>query len=255
VKGFSGAKFRSFATKEEAQDFVDKNSIQSPGSQEELPSQPAKKRRRVADHKIMITIHFDGGSRGNPGIAGAGAQVAVTQQTPTSQKSEYIRIRKFLGSGITNNEAEYQALLAGLDQAVIQIKNLVKKYEGEECEATVRIRGDSDLVVQQIQDKYQVKSPNLQPLHRAVKKVINQLSSIVSLEMDYAHVYRSENSVADGKNTIKRILLGMQHFLDSFFIVGNLKLALANEAMDELRSWTTSESTNPNVNGGILVDV
>ena len=92
-----------------------------------------------SNHRLRITIHFDGGSRGNPGVAGAGAQVVLSEEgricdsdatnsittnnnvvSENNIVKEY-HVRKFCGTHATNNYAEYWGLLAGLEMAKLEI--------------------------------------------------------------------------------------------------------------------------------------
>jgi len=118
------------------------------------------------------SLYCDGGARGNPGPAGAGA-VLFVQEKIVDEKGKY------LGQG-TNNFAEYHGLLLGLD--------MVFQHQVQ----LVHIRLDSELIVKQIQGVYKVKHPNLIPLWKQVKQKLGQLSS-----WDIAHVPRSENKAAD----------------------------------------------------------
>lgn len=89
-------------------------------------------------------LQVDGGSRGNPGPAGAGA---VLFDPAGEKKGE---VSQYLGE-TTNNVAEYQALLLGLKMALdLGVKNL-------------EIFADSQLVVQQLKGAYQVKTPTSCP--------------------------------------------------------------------------------------------
>ena len=88
-------------------------------------------------------MYTDGGSRGNPGLAGAGAFIC-------NDKGELIRkAHLFLGT-VTNNEAEYQAVILGLDT--------LKKVFGKERikDLPVEIRMDSELICKQLRGEYQV---------------------------------------------------------------------------------------------------
>lgn len=120
----------------------------------------------------MFCLHFDGGSRGNPGPSGCGAVI-------TTRDSMIWSGSQFLGS-TTNNVAEYSGLLLGLQAAnSLGIKELT-------------IQGDSNLVVQQVNGKWKVKNSNLQILHQ---KVISELKKIDKWTLTY--IPRAENSVAD----------------------------------------------------------
>jgi ribonuclease HI len=115
------------------------------------------KKNNFQSNSNLPTLYFDGGSRGNPGKA-AGAGVILMPDGEKHCVSQYLNFA-------TNNEAEYTGLIVGLEKAQqLGIKNL-------------NIQGDSNLVVNQIQGKWKVKSPNLQSYYEQAKKLINQLSS------------------------------------------------------------------------------
>jgi ribonuclease HI len=117
--------------------------------------------------------YIDGGSRGNPGIAGYGVDVQDENGVSVASLSENLGIR-------TNNFAEYSALIGALRYA------LVNGYDG------VRAYADSELMVRQINGVYKVKSPDLQTLFREAKALISKLKSF-SLH----HVPREQNREAD----------------------------------------------------------
>ena len=97
---------------------------------------------------MRVTVHVDGGARGNPGPAAA----ACVLSTPDG---EVLGERVQLLGTATNNVAEYQALLLGLQAA-------------RELGAThVHVVGDSELIAKQITGAYKVKHEPLRPLHRA----------------------------------------------------------------------------------------
>jgi ribonuclease HI len=94
---------------------------------------------------VKLTVHVDGGARGNPGPAAAAAVISG----PISDQ-----VSELLGE-TTNNVAEYRALLLGLRRA-------------RELGATeVELINDSELVAKQITGDYRVKHPDLKPLHAA----------------------------------------------------------------------------------------
>ncbi|MFG2358599.1 bifunctional RNase H/acid phosphatase [Streptomyces sp. NPDC048521] len=92
-------------------------------------------------------VEADGGSRGNPGPAGYGAVVsdAATGET-LAEAAEYIGIA-------TNNVAEYRGLLAGLRAA-----------HALDATATVHVRMDSKLVIEQMSGRWKIKHPAMKPL-------------------------------------------------------------------------------------------
>jgi len=118
-------------------------------------------------------IHSDGGARGNPGPAAIGAVIAA------ADGSEIQYISKCIGE-TTNNQAEYQAIIAALEKAL--------ELGAEE----VRCFLDSELVVKQLNREYKVKNKELAPL---VVKVYNLAQGFKKIT--FAHVFREENKEAD----------------------------------------------------------
>lgn len=118
-------------------------------------------------------VYSDGASRGNPGLAGYGAWVL---DTTTGQITE---LSGFLGI-TTNNVAEYQGLLAGLQFAL------------EHGGGTVVIRADSQLMVRQLNGQYQVKHPRLRPLYDQAKHLLQRFDGWRA-----EHVPREQNKEAD----------------------------------------------------------
>ncbi|MFH8236311.1 bifunctional RNase H/acid phosphatase [Streptomyces sp. NPDC018321] len=101
-----------------------------------------------------FVVEADGGSRGNPGPAGYGAVVldAATGQT-LAEAAEYLGV-------VTNNVAEYRGLLAGLRAA----REL-------DPDATVHVRMDSKLVVEQMSGRWKIKHPDMKPLAAEAARV------------------------------------------------------------------------------------
>jgi len=91
-------------------------------------------------------LYTDGASRGNPGPAAIGAVIK------DGQGRVLARISKRIGR-TTNNQAEYRAVIAALEEAV------------RLGAAGVEIKSDSELVVRQINGRYRVKNPGLKPLY------------------------------------------------------------------------------------------
>ncbi len=125
-----------------------------------------------------IIIFTDGGSRNNPGIAGAG--VFITDEKGNELKTA----KKFLGIK-TNNWAEYEALILGLENA--------KKMLGIEAKNTeVEVRMDSQLIVRQLNREYRVKEPSL--FEQFVR--VNNLK-VNFPNIKFVHIPRAENREAD----------------------------------------------------------
>jgi ribonuclease HI len=129
---------------------------------------------------MKYILYGDGGARGNPGPAGAGAVVF------NSIGKRVVEVADFLGVA-TNNVAEYEAVLRGLKKLLTEFpENYFKTAELE-------IRMDSKLVIEQLKGAYKVKHPNLIPRYMEVKNIIARSFSKVS----YTHVRRELNKDAD----------------------------------------------------------
>ena len=123
--------------------------------------------------KLALRLHVDGASRGNPGEAGFGVHVTGPDG------SEIAALFGYLGKA-TNNVAEYQALLHGLRFALAR------------GAMSVEVFSDSELLVRQIEGRYRVKHPGLQPLHREAQSLLARFT-----KARVAHVPRERNREAD----------------------------------------------------------
>lgn len=99
-----------------------------------------------------IIIYTDGGSRGNPGPAAIGVVFCNEKEETIKEYSE------FLGAKLTNNEAEYKALIFALKK----FKALFGKQLAKNSE--IEIRSDSELLVKQLNGQYKILEPKIQPL-------------------------------------------------------------------------------------------
>ncbi|RAJ70364.1 putative phosphoglycerate mutase [Streptomyces sp. Amel2xB2] len=144
-----------------------------------------------------FVIEADGGSRGNPGPAGYGAVVR------DAASGEVLReTAEFIGVA-TNNVAEYRGLIAGLRAA-----------HELDPHASVHVRMDSKLVVEQMSGRWKIKHPDMRPLAAEAQRVFPP-GSVTG----YEWIPRAENKHAD---------------------------RLANEAMDAGRrgeQWSAAAST------------
>lgn len=91
-------------------------------------------------------IIFDGGSRGNPGDAYGSFRIQKGDSALQAPE------RLSFGGG-TNNEAEYMALIA----AIQECRSQILKEQSSPAEVTLEIRGDSSLVLNQLQGNYKAK--------------------------------------------------------------------------------------------------
>ena len=122
------------------------------------------------DNKLYL--YTDGGSRNNPGQAAIGA-VLMDGEKIISKLSKRIGIA-------TNNEAEYTALIQGIDMAL--------KHSPKELKCFM----DSELVVKQINGIYKIKEPRLQILCIKARSLARQAGKVT-----FEYIPRSQNSLAD----------------------------------------------------------
>jgi ribonuclease HI len=125
-------------------------------------------------------LFTDGGSRGNPGPSAIAFVICKMDDTVVEKSGSYI-------GETTNNQAEYQALKAGLERA------------GQLGVRELLVNMDSELVVKQINGQYKIKNAELLPHYSAIKKLAGNFEQI-----DFAHVPRALNSIADKE--VNRIL-------------------------------------------------
>lgn len=122
---------------------------------------------------MKATLFADGAARGNPGPAGAGAILL-------GERGEVVaELHRALGRA-TNNVAEYEALILGLEEA---------KRRGV---ARIDVRMDSMLVVRQMQGLWRIKHPGLRPLALRAGALLAEFP-----ERTIEHVPREENDRAD----------------------------------------------------------
>ena len=116
----------------------------------------------------MIFTNSDGGARGNPGPGAIGVIVREDEKILT-------RYSATIGKFVTNNIAEYEALIKALELAL--------RFTDEEITCVL----DSELVVKQLLGKYRVKNPYLLPLFLKVQKLQENFKKI-----KYVHVSRED---------------------------------------------------------------
>jgi ribonuclease HI len=126
------------------------------------------------DPEREYVLYCDGAARGNPGPAAAGYVLFDVQGRELFARGDV------LGDRITNNVAEYTALVRGLDLA---LRSGVRR---------LLVRMDSELVVRQVRGEYKVRHPGLKPLFARVGALVAGLE-----RFHIEHVPRAENARAD----------------------------------------------------------
>jgi ribonuclease HI len=122
---------------------------------------------------VKITIHSDGAARGNPGPAAAGAVLTGSDGKLLAEVSRYL-------GEMTNNQAEYRALILAVEEAE-------RQGASELC-----IYADSELMVRQIKGEYRVKNEELKPLFQDVMRRLRAIGTFA-----IHHVPRERNKAAD----------------------------------------------------------
>jgi ribonuclease HI len=123
--------------------------------------------------KTCHLLMFDGGAQPNPGAAGAGAVIYSPDGRCLWERGEFI-------PKATNNIAEYRGLEIGLDTAYRQGIR------------TLKIEGDSNLVIQQITGVWAVNNAGMIGANKRVMELIRKFDYVVC-----RHVYREFNTHAD----------------------------------------------------------
>lgn len=123
---------------------------------------------------MKIVVHVDGGSRGNPGPAAIASVLSAPEGDVLDESARTI-------GRATNNEAEYRALLLGLERASAL------------GALSVEVINDSELVAKQINGHYKVKHPSMRPLHRAAVDALGKFPGGWLVRS----VPRAENAAAD----------------------------------------------------------
>ena len=124
-----------------------------------------------------ILLTFDGGAKPNPGKGYGSFHIREgRQETP-----KFSEIEEFYGDDLTNNQTEYMAV----------IKGCKKVFELYGNEVNLEIKGDSELVIKQINGEYKVKNKRMKPLYA---EAIGLLAKLNSYKIEY---WDRENSVRE----------------------------------------------------------
>lgn len=111
-----------------------------------------ERQSKISNGVKKIIVYTDGGSRGNPGPAAIGVVIANEHGSVLKDYAEY------LGDNLTNNEAEYQAVIFALKK----IKALFGKEKAFNSE--IQINSDSELLTRQLNGQYKIVDEKIQQL-------------------------------------------------------------------------------------------
>ncbi len=115
-----------------------------------------------------LKVYTDGASRGNPGPASAAFIITDGEGTVLQERSEYLGKK-------TNNQAEYTAVINALEMA--------KEY----TDGDLQVNSDSNLLVKQLQGEWRVKSSNIKPLYRKVKRLTRFFDKVSFVHRNREH--------------------------------------------------------------------
>jgi len=121
-----------------------------------------------------VTIYTDGGARGNPGPAGAGVVII-----DGDKKTE---VKAYLGNPVTNNWAEYEAVVIALGKA----------HELLLRDRDLDFKLDSQLVVEQLKGNWKIKEPELKKQAQKVRDLLEGFGTVT-----FTYIPREENKEAD----------------------------------------------------------
>lgn len=144
-----------------------------------LPGNPTA----ADDEAPVFVLRTDGGSRGNPGPSAIGVILENDQGTVFEE------IGACIGTA-TSNQAEYQALITGLETAV------------DRGVRRLRILADSELLVRQMRQEYKVRNAGLKELYLQARALVREFDRV-----EIKHVPREENAAADA--LVNRALDGL----------------------------------------------
>ena len=124
---------------------------------------------------MHLTIYTDGGARGNPGPAAAGIVIYRGSERLASSG-------QFLGEHLTNNWAEYEAVIFALGKALeLELKG-----------SDIDFRLDSLLVVEQLKGNWKIKEPSLKPQAQKARDLMKEFGTVT-----FTHIPREKNKEAD----------------------------------------------------------
>jgi probable phosphoglycerate mutase len=120
----------------------------------------------IPEGSADLELVFDGGALGNPGAGYGSFQLRDRQGFCEISRLDF-------GDNVTNNQAEYRTLIAGLEAALKHAGNV----GWHPRTLRVRVRTDSKLVVEQVLGRWKVRHPNLQPLSTRARDLLSRFGS------------------------------------------------------------------------------
>lgn len=138
-----------------------------------------------AGRSRRLVIEADGGSRGNPGVAGYGALVREADGSLLAERAAPL-------GRASNNVAEYTGLIEGL-RAVLDL--------GLAADATIEVRMDSKLVVEQMSGRWKIKHEDMRRLAREAGELADSIAA-TGATLTYTWIPREQNAAADALSNV-----------------------------------------------------
>jgi ribonuclease HI len=134
------------------------------GGTDAAAAPPARRRSPAPQPGTDFTLVFDGGSLGNPGLGYGSYEIVTPAGSLAARQIEF-------GDDMTNNQAEFRALIAGLD-------DLLRHLGPTAAERSLAVRGDSQLVIRGLSGEWRVKHPGLRPLYEEASRLLGRFGSV-----------------------------------------------------------------------------
>jgi ribonuclease HI len=116
------------------------------------------------DERFDFTLVFDGGSLGNPGLGYGSYEIVTANGSLAARQIEF-------GNDMTNNQAEFRALIAGLE-------DLLGRLGAQSSARSLAVRGDSQLVIRGLSGAWRVKHPGLRPLYEEARHLLARFARV-----------------------------------------------------------------------------
>jgi ribonuclease HI len=158
----------------------------------------------VNDAKIEIALRVGGVLRKNPEIGGGvGVELLCSVQGQKGMtENQNVRMRKFFTDKITRNQLEYGGVIHGLEEAL----NIIKQWQTthsvdsiKNCDVTMLIGGEVELVLKQLSGDDECKNKKLLPLYDRASELLSNLKKLGTASASFERVYRKNNTVAHGE--------------------------------------------------------
>jgi ribonuclease HI len=127
--------------------------------------------------KADYLIIFDGGSKGNPGRGYGSYAIQTTGSPPRIVSLDF-------PGRVTNNEAEYDTLIAALES----LADVVRRQGGDPATRQIEVRGDSLLVIEQVTGRWKASEPRMRERRDRVRVLAGRFKRV-----SYVHHPRSES--------------------------------------------------------------